>query len=246
MLLGGGVLFGMVEVPLGDVLLGVLPGTQGVATVVEVPLGCDGVADATVELPPVEGVPLAVEGVLPVAVPLVDGVLPVALPLLFDGVQGATVVLLPVAGVVLCVVLGELPVTVPLLVDVPDVPCVVEELPIELGAGCEVGRVPAEPVVPVEVVPVDVVPGCVVVVVPGVPCVDDVPGVPIPVLGLAVPAPVVCAVANPTDSASTDDASKILRIESCSLWFADRNLRPRSKSRFIILRFLSGMQVRAS
>ena len=103
MLLGGGVLFGIVEVPLGDVLPGALLGTQGVATVDDVPLGCPGVVDATVELEPllVEGVPLAVvDGVLPVAVPLVEGVLPVALPLL-DGVHGATVLLLPVEGVVL-------------------------------------------------------------------------------------------------------------------------------------------------
>jgi hypothetical protein len=162
MLLGGGGLFGTVD---GDVPVGVVPGTQGVATVVEVPLGCD--EDATVELellPLVEGVLAVVEGLVPVAVPLVEGVLPVAVPPLLDGVQG-TVVRLPADGVVLWVVLGILPVTVPLLPDVPDVPCVVEEPPIELGAGCDVGRVPVEPVV----VPVcvEVVPGWVVVVVPG-------------------------------------------------------------------------------
>jgi hypothetical protein len=37
------------------------------------------------------------------------------------------------------------------------------------------------------------------------------------VAGLGVTEPVLCAVAMPTDSANTDVASKILRIESCSL-----------------------------
>jgi len=37
------------------------------------------------------------------------------------------------------------------------------------------------------------------------------------VAGLGVTVPVLCAVAMPTDSANTDVASKILRIESCSL-----------------------------
>jgi hypothetical protein len=157
MLLGGGGLLGTVDVPFGDA-----PGTQGVATVVEAPLGCDEDATVELELLPVEGVLAVVEGVVPVAVPLVEGVLPVAVPLLLDGVQG-TVVLLPAEGVVLWVVLGIVPVTVPLLPDVPDVPCVFEELPIELGAGCDVGRVPVEPVP----VCVEVVPGWVVVVVPG-------------------------------------------------------------------------------
>lgn len=77
---------------------------------------------------------------------------------------------------------------------------------------------PGELVVPVVAVPVDdVVPGDVVVV-PGWDCVDEVPVcVPIPGLGVTepvpAPVPVVCAVAIPTDSASTDEANKILRIE---------------------------------
>jgi len=37
------------------------------------------------------------------------------------------------------------------------------------------------------------------------------------VAGLGVTEPVLCAMAIPTDSANTDVASKILRIESCSL-----------------------------
>jgi hypothetical protein len=37
------------------------------------------------------------------------------------------------------------------------------------------------------------------------------------VAGLGVTEPVLCAIAMPTDSANTDAASKILRIESCSL-----------------------------
>lgn len=45
----------------------------------------------------------------------------------------------------------------------------------------------------------------------------DVPVVVLGVAGLGVTEPVLCAVAMPTDSANTDVASKILRIESCSL-----------------------------
>jgi hypothetical protein len=97
MSLGGGGLLGAVELPLGLVLLGVLvlPGSQGLATVAEVPLG---EADAVVVVDPVVVllVPLfAVADVL-----LVEGVLlavvdvPV-LPLL-EGVHGATVVEVPV------------------------------------------------------------------------------------------------------------------------------------------------------
>jgi hypothetical protein len=72
--------------------------------------------------------------------------------------------------------------------------------------GCEV----VVPVVAVPVVPGDVVPGW--------DCVDEVPVcVPIPGLGVtepvAAPVPVACAAAMPTDSASTDEANKILRIE---------------------------------
>jgi hypothetical protein len=66
-----------------------------------------------------------------------------------------------------------------------------------------------EPVPVVEVVPVwvDVVPGELVVL--------DVPV--LGVAGLGVTEPVLCAIAMPTESANTDVASKILRIESCSL-----------------------------
>lgn len=77
--------------------------------------------------------------------------------------------------------------------------------------GWEVCSVPIEPEPVVEVVPVEVVPDCVLVV----------PLVVVPVVlgvaGLGVTVPVLCAVAMPTDSANTDVASKILRIESCSL-----------------------------
>jgi hypothetical protein len=66
-----------------------------------------------------------------------------------------------------------------------------------------------EPVVDVVPVCVDVVPGCVLVVL-------DVPVV-LGVAGLGVTEPVLCAIAMPTESANTDVASKILRIESCSL-----------------------------
>lgn len=77
--------------------------------------------------------------------------------------------------------------------------------------GCEVCSVPIEPEPVVEVVPVEVVPGCVLVVPWGV-----VPVV-LGVAGLGVTVPVFWAMAMPTDSANTDVASKILRIESCSL-----------------------------
>jgi hypothetical protein len=73
--------------------------------------------------------------------------------------------------------------------------------------------VPIEPDPVVEVVPVEVevVPGCVLVV----PW--DVLVVVLGVAGLGVTEPVLCAIAIPTDNANTDVASKILRIESCSL-----------------------------
>ena len=85
--------------------------------------------------------------------------------------------------------------------------------------GCEVCSVPIEPDPEVELVPVvevvpgwvEVVPGCVLVV----PW--DVLVVVLGVAGLGVTVPVLCAMATPTDSANTDVASKILRIESCSL-----------------------------
>jgi hypothetical protein len=78
--------------------------------------------------------------------------------------------------------------------------------------GWEVCSVPIEPDCVVEVVPVwvEVVPVCVLVVPLVVPVV-------LGVAGLGVTEPVLCAVAMPTDSANTDVASKILRIESCSL-----------------------------
>ena len=100
------------------------------------------------------------------------------------------------------------PVTDPALPATPGVPCVTAGLPVELGLGCDVGRVPTEPG------RVVVEPGWVVVV-PGCDCVVvvDVPGcVPIPGLGVTVP--VFCAVAMPTASANTDDTNKILRIEA--------------------------------
>jgi hypothetical protein len=87
---------------------------------------------------------------------------------------------------------------------------------VEVVPGCEVCNVPiepdpvVEPVPVVEVVPVwvEVVPGCELVVL-------DVPV--LGVAGLGVTEPVLCAIAIPTESANTDVASKILRIESCSL-----------------------------
>jgi hypothetical protein len=80
--------------------------------------------------------------------------------------------------------------------------------------GWDVCSVPIEPEPVVEVVPVwveVVVPGCVLVVPWGALVVV------LGVAGLGVTEPVLCAVAIPTDSANTDVASRILRIESCSL-----------------------------
>jgi len=217
MSLGGGGLLGTVEVaPAGVVLL---PGVQGVAAVAEVPLGRDGVAEATVELELLP-VPLLVVGVLGDVLGDALGVVEVVLPgvvvvevevpvlVLLEGVQGATVVEVPVWFCMLPVVP---PVTDPALPATPGVPCVIAGLPVELAPGCDVGRVPAEPVDP----------GCVVaepgwVVVPGCDCVVGVP-VCVPMPGLGVTVPVLCAVAMPTARANTDDANKILRIESCSL-----------------------------
>ena len=192
------------EVVVGLVLLGVvvLPGSHGLATVAEVPLGRD--ADAVVEvvelllvveeLPAVAGVPVAVVEVV---------------PLLLAGVHGATVDVVPVW---VCVLPCVPPVTDPALPATPGVPCVAAGLPVEVLPGEEVCSVPMEPEVPdcvVEVVPVwvEVVPGWVLVVPWDVLVVGE----------LGVTVPVLCAVARPTDSANTDVANKILRIESCSL-----------------------------
>jgi hypothetical protein len=151
------------EVVLGGVLVGdvptglVLPGAHGgFATVAEVPAGLDEFADATVlELP------VLVDGVA-----VLGEVEAVVLPVLvlLEGVHGATVELVPVVP----------PVTDPAWPATPGVPCVTEGEPVEVVPGCDVCRVPMDPVVPdvvvpdVEVVPegVDVVP-CGVEVVPG-------------------------------------------------------------------------------
>ena len=80
--------------------------------------------------------------------------------------------------------------------------------------GWDVCSVPMEPEPVVEELPVvDVVP----VWVEFVPVVLWELPVVLGVAGLGVTEPVFCAVAMPTDSANTDVASKILRIESCSL-----------------------------
>lgn len=115
----------------GVVLLGLvlLPGIHGLATVAEVPLGPE--ADAVVlvvELPVprfvvAEVVP--VDGVLLAVVDVVD--VPLAL---LEGVQGATVVDVPV-WVLPCVP----PVTEPALPATPGVPCVTAGLPVVLAPG---------------------------------------------------------------------------------------------------------------
>jgi hypothetical protein len=185
---------------------------QGFATVAEVPLGRDGVAEATVELELLLPVVVDVLGLVDVellGVVVVEVEVPVLV--LLDGVHGATVVVVPVWFCVLPIVP---PVTDPALPATPGVPCVTAGFPVELGLGWDVGRVPTEPGC--------VDPGCVVVelgcvvVVPGCDCVVDVP-VCGPMPGLGVTVPVLCAVAMPTASANTDDANKILRIESYSL-----------------------------
>jgi len=127
---------------LGTVEVGVvlLPGAQGVAAVaevplVDVPLGRDGVAEATVELE--HHVPLLVDAVLvhvkgAVAVVLLGiGVLEVEVSVLvlFDGVHGTTVLVVPVW---FCMVP---PVTDPALPATPGVPCVTAGLPVELELG---------------------------------------------------------------------------------------------------------------
>jgi hypothetical protein len=143
----------------GDVLLGdVLSGAHGgFATVAEVPAGRDGLAEATV----LDVLLVEVDGVT-----VLGEVEAVVLPVLvlLDGVQGATVVV-PVVP----------PVTDPAWPATPGVPCVAVGCPVELAPGCEVCRVPIDPLLPddpvlpeVDVVPVgvEVVP-CDVEVVPG-------------------------------------------------------------------------------
>jgi|SRR5215831_5646059 len=140
MSLAGGGLLGTVEVPAGVVLL---PGVQGVAAVAEVPLGRDGVAEATVELE--LPVPLLVVAVLVDALGVVEAVLlglvevellgVVVLEVvgsglvLLDGVHGTTVLVVPVW---FCMVP---PVTDPALPATPGVPCVTAGLPVELELG---------------------------------------------------------------------------------------------------------------
>ena len=143
-LAGGGLLGTVVVVPAGVV---VLPGMQGVAAVaevplVDVPLGRDGVAEATVELE--LPVPLLVVDVLGVVeavlLGLVElellGVVEVALVgvevsvlVLLDGVHGTTVLVVPVWFCMLP------PVTDPALPATPGVPCVTAGLPVELELG---------------------------------------------------------------------------------------------------------------
>jgi len=104
MSLGGGGLTGTVDcVPVGLVL----PGVHGFATVAEVPLGRDGVAEATVELELLT-VPLLVVAVLGVVEVELLGVVELVLLgvvvvevevpvlVLLEGVHGATVVVVPV------------------------------------------------------------------------------------------------------------------------------------------------------
>ncbi|HZE80697.1 MAG TPA: hypothetical protein VE604_07320 [Candidatus Polarisedimenticolia bacterium] len=123
-------------VELGDVPVGVveLPGTQGFATVADVPLG---EADAVVVVEPVvelEELPtplFAVAEVLPV-----EGVLLVVVEVpvlvLLEGVHGATVVEVPVWVWVLPWVP---PVTDPALPATLGVPCVTAGLPVEVVPG---------------------------------------------------------------------------------------------------------------
>lgn len=125
------------------------PGGHGVATVVDVPLGCDALAvelepaPLTVELPVLLVVLLLVEGVVVVAVP---GGVEVELPMLplLDGVHGATVVVVldcaPCAPW-LCVPRVP-PVTLPGLLAAPGVTGVTEGVPVELAPGGLVVTVP--------------------------------------------------------------------------------------------------------
>ncbi len=225
------------DVVVGEVLVGevvlvglvvVLPGVHGLATVVEVPAGADGLAEATVELEPPAVVLGEVEAV----------VLPMLVSL--EGVQGATVVVVPLVPVAL------VPVVPPVALPVLPVLGTPEDVPIELEEGCDVGSVPT---VPVEVVPegVDVVPDgvdvvpCGVEVVPG--AVEVVPGevevvpdgvdvvVPVcgPMPGLGVTVPVLCAAAIPRDNANADEANKILRIEPHSSVISAAKLLPQER-----------------
>lgn len=132
-------MLGTVEVPAGVVLL---PGVQGAAAVAEVPLGRDGVAEATVELElpvPLLVVDVLVEalGVEAVLLGLVELELPgvvvleveVPVLVLLDGVHGVTVLVVPVW---FCMVP---PVTDPGLPATPGVPWVTAGLPLELELG---------------------------------------------------------------------------------------------------------------
>jgi hypothetical protein len=96
MSLGGGGLLGTVDgvVPAGVVL----PGGQVFATVAEVPLGRDGVAEATVEFEVLPTPLLVVEEVLPVVEAVLLGAVEVEVPalVLLEGVHGVTVVVVPV------------------------------------------------------------------------------------------------------------------------------------------------------
>jgi hypothetical protein len=185
------------------------------------------VDDATV----VEALPvLPVDGVEPVVdgVEVVGDVEAVVLPVLvlLDGVQGATVEVVPFPLVLL------VPVALPLAVELDG-----------LDPGVVVCSVPMDPVDPeeVELGDVEVVPGCVDVVPEGVefvPCeVDVVPGavdvvvegLVCPMPGLGVTVPVVCAEAMPIDKANTDDANKILRIEPGSFFFCGSSSCRREK-----------------
>jgi hypothetical protein len=190
------------------------------------------VDDATV----VEALPvLPVDGVEPVVdgVEVVGDVEAVVLPVLvlLDGVQGATVEVVPFPLVLL------VPVALPLAVELDGldpgvVVCSVPMDPVD-PEEVELGDVEVVPgwveVVPegVEVVPceVDVVPGAVGVVVDGL----VVEGLVCPMPGLGVTVPVVCAEAMPIDRANTDDANKILRIELGSFFFCGSSSCRREK-----------------
>lgn len=148
MLLGvGGLEIGLLDEPGPGVDA---PGAHGsldgaLATVVEVPGGCDGVLPATVLEPVVE---LPVVGLL-----LIEGVVAVV-PLLV-GVHGEATVVVVLDWFVPWFVPKVPPVTLPALPAVPGVPCVAAGVPVELAPGAvEEGAV-------VEV-------GFCVVVVPGV------------------------------------------------------------------------------
>lgn len=119
-------MLGTVEVvPAGVVLL---PGTQGLATVADVPLGRDGVAEATVELELLPMPLLLVVDVLGVVEAVLLGV-EVSVLVLLDGVHGATVLVVPVWFCRLP------PVTDPALPATPGAPCVTAGLPVELELG---------------------------------------------------------------------------------------------------------------